>query len=87
MSNYRPHERTARRLAQWKRLASTGTARADIATSLGMTLVALDQAICRARRRGHPDAIHHLLAALPGTGTSHLTDSTVRARRRAQETR
>lgn len=88
-SSYRPHDSTIRRLAEWRRLASTGMARANIAADLGMTLVALDRALARARAAGHPDAIYHPFAVLPGAGTSHLRNSTIRARRirRAQETR
>lgn len=80
---YRPHDRTAQRLARWRQLASNGTTRANIAADLGMTLRTLDRIVCRARAAGHPDAIYHPLAVLPGHGTSR----TALARRRAKETR
>lgn len=88
-STYRPHSTTEIRLARWRRLASTGMSRADIAAELSMTLVALDQALSRARKHGHRDAIYHPTTVLPGEGLGHLRNGSIRARRirRAQETR
>ncbi|MFF5228436.1 hypothetical protein [Dactylosporangium sp. NPDC000521] len=89
MSNYRPHERTASRLARWRQLASTGMPVDDIAAELGIDRRALDQMVCRARRRGHPDAIYHPTAVLPGQGTAHIIRSRAAhvRRRRTQEQR
>lgn len=80
-SDYEPTPVVAARLARWRAMASRGVPVADIAQALRITRAALDQSVCRARRRGHPDAILHPAAADVGNGTSHLTDSTERARR------
>ena len=85
-SPYEPQADTAIRLARWKRLASTGMPVNDIARTIGISRSALDQMVCRARKRGHPDAILHPHAAIPGTGTGHLTDATRRAQRTARRT-
>ena len=59
MARHRDHEVMDYRLSEWKRLARQGILVADIAARLGMSRAALDQMLCRARRRGHPDAVYH----------------------------
>lgn len=56
----RDPELEARRLRAWRAGALIGTPVASIAAQLGMTRTALDRYVCRARQRGHPDAIRHL---------------------------
>jgi hypothetical protein len=56
----RDPELEARRLKTWRAEALIGTPVASIAAQLGMTRAALDRYVCRARKRGHPDAIKHL---------------------------
>lgn len=52
-------EVTDGRLATWKRLCARHVPASDIAAALGMRRPALDQMLVRARRLGHPDAVHH----------------------------
>jgi hypothetical protein len=56
----RDPELETHRLKVWRAGALIGTPVASIAAQLGMTRVALDRYVCRARKRGHPDAIKHL---------------------------
>lgn len=72
-STWRPHPATADRLAAWKHYARLGWPVDDIAAQLGITRHALDQTVVRARRHGHPDAIHHARAVARGAGTWHIT--------------
>lgn len=58
-SSWTPRPDTADRLRIWRRHATVGTPVDDIAARLGMAHDALDQMVLRARRHGHPDAIHH----------------------------
>lgn len=66
-SDYEPHSITADRLIMWRRLSVAGLSRREIADRLGISRGTLDQLVGRARRNGHPDAIHHPDAAEPGT--------------------
>lgn len=81
-SGYEPDLDTSIRLGRWRRMASDGVPVNDIAIALGMTRDAVEQMVCRARRRGDPDAIRHPYAGSPpGQGTAHIRDSSERARR------
>lgn len=74
-SAYTPDLDTADRLIIWRRGAEQGIPVDEIAAQLGITRVALDRFICRARKRGHPDAIRHANAGPPpGEGFVHLLD-------------
>lgn len=86
-SAYAPRDDTAIRLARWRRLATNRVPVDDIARQLGITRAALDRAVCRARKAGHPDAIYHPATTPPGQGTWHLTGRGPRRTRRFQETR
>jgi hypothetical protein len=86
-SGYKPDLDTSIRLGRWHRMASDGVPVNDIAKALGMSRVALQQMVCRARRRGDPAAVRHPYAGSPpGQGTAHLRDSSERARRIRQHT-
>lgn len=86
-SAYEPRPDAAAHLAEWRRLAPTGKPVNEIAAAIGITRAALDRAVCRARAAGHPDAIYHPDAHLPGTGTWHITGRGPRRTRRFQEHR
>lgn len=77
-STYEPHLDTAHRLAVWRRLATRGLTRDEIAAELGVKRTTLDQLVGRARRAGHPDAIRHPHAVDTGSGFWHIA----RGRRR-----
>lgn len=67
-SDYEPYSVTVDRLIVWRRMASAGRSRREIAARLGVSRSTLDQLVGRARLKGHPDAIHHPDAAKPGVG-------------------
>lgn len=74
-SDYTPDPDTADRLIIWRRGAEQGIPVAEIAAQLGISRDALDRFVCRARARGHPDAVRHALAGPPpGEGFVHLLD-------------
>ncbi|GAA2327431.1 hypothetical protein GCM10010170_003140 [Dactylosporangium salmoneum] len=79
-----PDADTILRLEEWARLAPRGRPVAEIAAAIGMTRAALDQMVCRARRRGDPLAVYHPLAVLPGQGTWQLTGRAGPRRARAK---
>lgn len=58
----RDEEVVERRLIVWKRRAQLGDPVEDIAAELGMTRIALDRFVIRARKRGHPKAVYHAKA-------------------------
>lgn len=74
-SDYKPDPDTEGRLTIWRRGAEQGIPVDEIAATLGISRDTLDRFICRARARGHPDAIRHANAgAAPGEGFAHILD-------------
>lgn len=59
-------------LTRWRRGCESGFSTQVIADSLGVDKRTLQQAVYRARRDGHPDAVRHPLAVAPGHGLTHL---------------
>jgi len=68
-------------LSRWRRGCRNGLTTPEIAAECGITVKALRQAVYRARKAGHPDAVKHPLAAETGTGLRHVLDIRARASR------
>lgn len=59
-------------LTRWRQGCDGGFSTQVIADSLGISKRTLQQAVYRARRDGHPDAVRHPLFVEPGQGFTHL---------------
>lgn len=84
-SSYEPRTIGTRRLARWKQMSWLGYTTAEIADDLGMTKTALDRFLVRARKAGHPDAVHHPRFLAMQDSLRHLVSSEARTRRRQRQ--
>ncbi len=75
------------RMRIWRDRALRGVYRADIASELGMSVVALDRMVCRQRAAGNALAVYHLFAQFknPDPPRRSVVNRQYRARVRDRE--